>query len=259
MSWKAAFSALLSLGLASTSAAELRTRELEYRHGEAMLQGYLAYDDYYSGKRPGVLVVHEWWGLNQYARMRAEKLARLGYVAFAADIYGKGKRAEDAREAGHLAGVYLKDRDLLRARALAAVDVLRKQDLVDPGSLGAIGFCFGGTTVLELARGGADLRGVVSFHGGLKTPSPAQPGAVRPRVLVLHGANDPFVPQEDVLAFQEEMRSSGADWQMLLLGGAVHSFSNPEADGGLEGALYNEAADRRAWATMEIFLRDTLR
>lgn len=254
-----ALGALLCLTVATTSTATIRTQEVEYRHGDTVLQGYLAYDDYYTGRRPGVLVVHEWWGLNDYARMRTEKLAELGYVAFAADIYGKGKRADDARAAGHLAGVYLKDRELLRARALAGVDVLRRHELVDPGSLGAIGFCFGGTTVLELARGGADLRGVVSFHGGLKTPTPAQAGAIRSRILVLHGAEDPFVPQEDVLAFQEEMRASGADWQMLLLGGALHSFSNPEADGGLEGALYNEKAARRSWEAMEVFFRDTLR
>ena len=241
------------------SVAALRTESVDYRHGDVVLKGYLAYDDAVSGKRPGVLVVHEWWGLNDYARMRAEKVAALGYVAFAADIYGGGKITQEAQEAGHLAGVFLQDRALLRERARVALEFLRKHDRTDPARVAAIGYCFGGTTVLELARANADVRGVVSFHGGLKTPDPAANRPVAPSVLVLHGADDPFIPAADVAAFQEEVRAAKADWQMILLGGARHSFTNPDARGALKGALYDERADRRSWEYMKLFLEEVLR
>ncbi len=249
----------LCLLTAAPSMAALRTESVDYRHGDVVLKGYLAYDDAVSGKQPGVLVVHEWWGLNDYARTRAEKVAALGYVVFAADIYGDGKVTQEAQEAGHLAGVFLKDRALLRARAQAALEVLREHGRVDPTRVAAIGYCFGGTTVLELARANAPLRGVVSFHGGLKTPDAAATRDVTPKVLVLHGADDPFIPAADVAAFQEEMRAAGADWQMILLGGAQHSFTNPDAKGALKGALYDERADRRSWEYMKLFFEEVLR
>ena len=237
--------------------AALRTTVVEYRLGETLMEGYLAYDDGYVGKRPGVLVVHEWWGLNDYARKRAEQLAELGYVALAADIYGKGVRATDVKEAGELAGRFRKDRQLLRARAAAGLDLLRHEPHTDPARLAAIGFCFGGTTVLELARSGADLAGVVSFHGGLDTPNPADATRIKGKVLVLHGADDPFVPHADVAAFEKEMRSGGVDWQLNIYGGAVHSFTNPASGNDpSKGAAYNEKSERRSWHAMRQFFRE---
>jgi dienelactone hydrolase len=251
--------AALALSTAPALAA-LQARPVEYRHGDTTLEGYLAYDDAVSGKRPGVLVVHEWWGLNDYTKSRTEQLARLGYVAFAADIYGKGKRTSSAEEAQHLAGVFWQDQPLLRARAQAGLEVLRSQELVDTAKVAAVGYCFGGTTVLELARANAPVNGVVSFHGGLKTAKPEETRGINPKVLVLQGADDPFVTQDDVLAFQEEMRRAGADWQMIIYGGAQHSFTNPSADGkALKGALYNEAADRRSWEHMKLFFAELFR
>jgi len=244
----------------SQARAEVKTEVVEYRHGDVLLEGYLAYDDALTGKRPGVLVVHEWMGHNPYVRKRAEQLARLGYVAFALDMYGKGVRAKDGKEAAALAGIYKGDRKLMRARAGAGLDVLRKHAMVDPSRLAAIGYCFGGTTVLETARGGADLVSVVSFHGGLDTPTPADAKNIRGKVLALHGGDDPYVPPKQVEAFQEEMRKGGVDWQFVSYGGAVHSFTNPEAGSdNSKGAAYNERADRRSWEAMKAFFAETLK
>jgi dienelactone hydrolase len=239
---------------------EMKTGVVEYRHGDVVLEGYMAYDDAVQGKRPGVLVVHEWMGHNPYVRKRAEQLAKLGYVAFALDMYGKGVRAKDGTEAAALAGKYKGDRKLMRARAGAGLDVLRNHPMVDPRRLAAIGYCFGGTTVLELARGGADLVAVVSFHGGLDTPTPEDAKNIKGKVLALHGGDDPFVPTKQVEAFQEEMRNGGVDWQFFTYGGAVHSFTNPEAgNDNSKGAAYNEKADRRSWEDMRVFFAETLR
>jgi dienelactone hydrolase len=244
----------------SPARAEMKTEVVEYRHGDVVLEGYLAYDDSFQGKRPGVLVVHEWYGHNPYVRMRAEQLARLGFVAFASDIYGKGVLAKDVKEASGLAGMYLGDRKLLRARAAAGLDVLRNRPQVDPARLAAIGYCFGGSTVLELARSGADLKSVVSFHGLLDTPTPEDARNIKAKVLVLHGGDDPFVPMKEVEAFQEEMRKGGVDWQFVTYGGAVHRFTNPEAGSdNSKGLAYNERADRRSWEAMKIFFAETLK
>jgi dienelactone hydrolase len=239
---------------ASICGAAVVGNKVEYKHGDTVLEGYLAYDDASKAVRPGVLVVHEWYGLNDYAMKRADQLAQLGYVAFALDMYGKGVRAANSQEAGALAGKYKGDRPLMRARASAGLDVLKKQTLVDPKRVAAIGYCFGGTTVLELARSGADVLGVVSFHGGLDNPDPQPASNIRAKVLVLHGADDPLVPVKDIAALQEELRKAGADWQMVFYGGAVHSFSNPQSgsDPG-KGVAYNEKADRRSWAAMKTF------
>jgi dienelactone hydrolase len=212
------------------------------------------------GKRPGVLVAHEWNGHNEYVRKRAERLARLGYVAFALDMYGKGVRAKDAKEAAALAGIYKGDRTLMRARAVAGLDVLRRRPETDPTRLAAIGYCFGGTTVLELARSGADLVSVVSFHGGLDTPTPEDARNIKGKVLALHGGDDPFVPANQVEAFQEEMRKGGVDWQFVSYGGAVHSFTNPESGSdNSKGLAYNERADRRSWKAMKTFFAETFK
>lgn len=245
---------------ASACEAAFVGKTVEYRHGDTLLEGYMAYDDASKAVRPGVLVVHEWYGLNDYAMKRADQLAQLGYVAFAIDMYGKGVRATDAKEAGALAGKYKGDRPLMRTRASAGLDVLKKHSLVDPKRVAAIGYCFGGTTVLELARAGADVAGVVSFHGGLDTPDAQATPAVKAKVLVLHGGDDPLVPLKDIVTFQEEMRRAGADWQMIYYGGAVHSFSNPQAGSDpSKGVAYNEKADRRSWEAMKLFFAEVLK
>ena len=244
--------------LANSAQAAVVTKTVEYRQGDTTLEGYLAYDDAAKGKRPGVLVIHEWRGLGNYEKKRAEQLARLGYVAFAADIYGKGVRPANNEEAAAEAGRYRgNDRSLLRARAAAGLAKLASFPQVDASRLAAIGYCFGGTAVLELARSGADLSGVISFHGNLATPNPADAAKIRAKVLVLHGADDPYVKPEEVAAFQQEMRQGKVDWQMIHYGGAVHSFSNPAAgnDPG-KGAAYNEKADRRSWEAMKQFFNE---
>ncbi len=250
----------LLIAAASPARAEIRTEVVAYKDGNVTLEGYMAYDDQFAGKRPGVLVVHEWVGHNPYVRKRAEQMARLGYVAFALDMYGKGVLAKDTKEAAALAGKYKEDRKLMRSRAAAGLDVLRKHPMVDATRLAATGYCFGGTVVLELARSGADLRSVVTFHGGLDTPAPDDARNIRGKVLVLHGGDDPYVPPAQIAAFEEEMRKGGVDWQLFVYGGAVHSFTNPDSGSdNSKGAAYNERADRRSWQAMEAFLAETLR
>lgn len=251
---------IMAIVLATGAQAAIRTERIEYRHGDALLEGYLAYDDSISGKRPGVLVVHEWWGLNDYAKHRARQLAGLGYVAFALDMYGKGKASSDAKQAGEWAGAFRSDRKLCRDRAAAGMEVLKRNARVDPARIAAIGYCFGGMVVLEMARGGADLKGVVSFHGSLATPNPDDARNIKGKVLVLHGADDPFVSPAEIAAFQEEMRRAGVDWQMDFYGGSLHAFTNPDAGkAGIKGVGYNEAADRRSWLAMRSFFDEIFR
>lgn len=245
------------MAMVGVAEAKLVTKSIEYRQGNALLEGYLAYDDSFPKKRPGVLVIHEWTGLGKYVRMRTDQLAHLGFVAFAADIYGKGIRPQTQEAAGKEASKYLSDRKLLRERASAGLEELLKQPRVDTSRVAAIGYCFGGTTVLELARSGADLKGVVSFHGGLSTTNPSDGKNIRAKVLVLQGADDPYVPAQQVAAFQDEMRNGRVDWHMVLYGGAVHSFTNP--DSGTDpskGVAYNEKADRRSWTEMRSFFAE---
>jgi dienelactone hydrolase len=225
-----------------------------------VLEGYLAWDDATTTKRPGVLVVHEWTGINPYIKQRVESLAKLGYVAFAADIYGKGVRPAIQSDAAKTAGIYKNDRPLLRARVRAGLEELKKQKLVDAHRIAAIGYCFGGTTVLELARDGADVKGVVSFHGGLSTPTPQDAKNIKAKVLALHGADDPYVKADEVSAFQEEMRNAKVDWQFVSYGNAVHSFTNPGAgNDNSKGAAYNEKADKRSWKAMKVFFAEIFR
>jgi len=252
----------LVLGLATVAAAraELRTQTIEYRDGDTVLEGHLAFDETGPAKRPGVLVVHQWKGLGDYEKKRAEMLAELGYVAFAADIYGKGVRPKSTEEAGAVAGSFKNNRALGRQRANAGLAYLKGLKQVDPQRVAAIGYCFGGTVVIELARSGAELGGVVSFHGGLDSPTPADGKNIRCKVLAIHGADDPFEPAADLTAFCEEMRQAKVDWQLIFLGGAVHSFTDWGADGKWNaGAKYNERADRRSWEYMKLFFAEIFR
>jgi dienelactone hydrolase len=244
---------LLATACAVSAPAKIVTKTIEYQQGEATLEGVLVWDDAVKTPRPGVLVVHQWLGLTDYEKHRAEMLARLGYVAFCADIYGKGLRPKDASEAGGYAGKYKADRQLLRARVNAALEELKKSNLVDPKRIAAIGYCFGGTAVLELARSGAELNGVVSFHGGLDSPAPADGKNIKCKVLALAGADDPFQKADDLTAFESEMRDAKVDWQIVFYGGAVHSFTQPDPGFVNPGARYNEKADKRSWQAMQDF------
>ena len=240
--------------------AEIKTEVVKYRSGDVEMHGFLAYADDPSARRPGVLIAPEWIGVNDYARGRARQLAGMGYVAFVLDPYGGGKNAANPQEAAAWSTELKNNRRELRARATAAFDVLRQHPRVDGRKVAAIGYCFGGTTVLELARSGADLPGVVSFHGGLSTDMPAGEGALKAKVLVCHGAVDPFVKDEEVAAFRNEMEAAKADYQLIAYGGAVHSFTNPDAGGrGMAGVAYNEKADRRSWEAMKDFFGEIFR
>lgn len=247
---------MLLLGTLPLPAA-IQTKTIEYKQGDTALEGVLVWDDAIAGKRPGVLIVHQWLGITDYEQGRAKMLAELGYVAFCADIYGKGIRPKDTKEAGTEATKYKTNRALLRARVNAALSEFEKSDLVDSKRVAAIGYCFGGTTVLELARSGADIQGVVSFHGGLDSPTPADGKNVRCKVLACHGADDPFVSAKDLAAFEDELRAANVDWQLIQYGGAVHSFTQPMAgNDNSKGAAYNEKADKRSWQAMQEFLAE---
>ena len=240
--------------------AEIVSKPVEYRQGDTVLEGLSVYDDATQDKRPAVLVAHQWKGLGSYEKKRAEMLARLGYNVFAVDIYGKGIRPANPQDAASEAAKYKENRTLLRSRVLSGLEQLKHHLLTDARKIGVIGYCFGGTTALELARSGADVAGVVSFHGGLGTSIPAQPGAVKAKVLALHGADDPFVPPAEVAAFEEEMRKARVDWQLVAYGGAVHSFTDWDAGSdNSKGSAYNEHADRRSWEAMKQFFAELLK
>ncbi len=237
--------------------AAVITKTVEYKDGPTTLEGFVAYDDSFQGRRPGVLVVHEWTGLGDYVKGRAEQLARLGYVALAVDIYGQGIRPKNADEAAAQAGIYRKDRALMRRRITAGLEFLKTNELVDTGRIAALGYCFGGGVALELARSGAAISGVISFHGNLDTPHPEDARNIKGKVLVLHGADDPYVPADQVTAFEKEMRDAKVDWQLIKYGGAVHGFTNPASgDDPSKGAAYNASADRRSWEAMKQFLAE---
>lgn len=228
-------------------------KNIEYYEGSTLLEGYVVYPDDVKGKAPVVILVHEWTGINDHVKMRAGMLAEMGYIAFAADIYGKGIRPQTPQDAGKEAGKYKGNRPLLRARINAALAEAKKLTNADINNIAAIGFCFGGTTVLELARDGADVKGVVSFHGGLDNPTP-QTNNIKAKILVLHGGDDPYVSKEEFDGFVKEMQDSKADWQLFSYGGAVHSFTNVFLDtDNSKGAAYNEKAATRSWKAMKTF------
>jgi dienelactone hydrolase len=250
------------VGLASAE-PKIQGKTAEYSTQGVVMKGYLAYDEKVKGKRPGVLVVHEWWGLNEYARKRARMLAELGYTALAVDMYGDGKQAVHPDDAKQFTSELMKNADVATARFMAALDFLKQQPTVDPGRIAAIGYCFGGGVVLNMARQGVDLRGVASFHGSLAPIKPAQPGTVKAKVLVLHGADDKFIPPEQIEAFKQEMKSAGVDFRFISYPGAIHSFTNPEADGlGKKFNMpigYNADADRNSWEELKNFLNTIFR
>ena len=230
----------------------MQTKDIDYGDGDVNLRGYLVFDETAAGRRPGVLVFHEGLGLGDFAMTRARMLAEMGYVAFAADMFGERRQARNLQEVATLVGGLRSQPETLRARARAALSTLATLPRVDANRIAAIGFCFGGSVVLELARDGADLTAVVSFHGALATQMPATPGKVRASVLVLTGADDPLAPPDQVKAFEDEMRNAEVgDWQVVSYGNTLHGFSNPAADGSMmRTAMYNAQADRRSWAAM---------
>lgn len=239
----------------STLSAAVVEKSLEYKAGEVVCEGWQAYDDAVTGKRPGVLIIHQWTGVSDHEKEAARKLAALGYNVLVADIYGKGIRPQPPA-AGKEAGKYKADRALLRARANAALDVLARDTRTDAAKLAATGYCFGGTAVIELARSGAPVKGVVSFHGGLDSPTPADGKHIQGKVLALHGADDPFVAAKDIAAFESEMKASGVDYRLVKYPGAVHSFTHKAAgNDNSKGAAYNADADRDSWFQMEQFLK----
>ncbi len=231
----------------------MRAESLEYKDGDVTLRGFVALDDQSNHKRPGILVMPEAFGLGKQAKDRALRLASLGYAALAGDPYGNGLEVSDLQEAIKHAGAIREDNNKFRQRIRAGLDALMALPQVDTDRLVVMGYCMGGSCSLEMARDGAPLKGVVSFHGALETQSPAEPGKVQAKVLVCHGADDPFVPVEHVTAFEEEMTKAGVDWQVISYGGTVHSFTNPEADGSIEGICYNKQADERSWQAMQAF------
>ncbi len=237
----------------------VKHEEVTYTAGDLTMKGYLAYDDAKKGKRPGVLVVHEWWGHNEYARKRARMLAEMGYVALAVDMYGDGKQAAHPDDAGKFAGAVMQNIEGAKARFMAAMDLLKKNPRTDPKRLAAIGYCFGGGVVLHMARFGADLKGVVSFHGSLGTQTPAQAGKVKAKVLVCHGGDDGFISQEQIDGLKKEMADAKVDFQFISYPGAKHSFTNPDADQyakqfGMPIA-YNADADKKSWEDMQAFFK----
>lgn len=236
----------------------IKTRTIEYHHDDTLLEGLMAWDDAAGAPRPGVLVAPVWAGRNAQADHKAEALAALGYVGFALDMYGKGVLGSSIDENARLMQPFVDDRTLLQGRMQRALDVMRAEDEVDDARTAAIGFCFGGMCVLDLARSGAEIGGVVSFHGLLKAPQNAPGTAIKAKVLALHGHDDPLAPPQDVLALQQELTAAGADWQVHVYGHAMHAFTNPAANDRDFGTVYQPDADRRSWRSMEDFLTEVL-
>jgi dienelactone hydrolase len=249
--------AVLAVSSAVMAKQHITSKAVTYSADGVTMKGFLAYDSDIRGKRPGVLVVHEWWGLNQYTRKRARMLAQLGYTALAVDMYGGGKRATHPDDAGKFSSELMKDFAAAKARFVAALELLKNQKTVDSEKMAAIGYCFGGGVVLNMARQGVDLKGVASFHGNLAAVQPAQPGAVKARILVLHGADDKFTTPEQIESFNQEMKNAGADFQFISYPGAMHSFTNPDADRYAKKFHiplgYNAEADKKSWEELKRF------
>jgi dienelactone hydrolase len=247
---------LFLLSFVSTASAEIQSKEIEYDDNGVKLKGYLYYDDAVSGKQPGVMVVHEWWGLNDYARNRAKMLAEMGYVAFAADMYGDSKVTTHGNDAKQWMSQITANIDNWQKRAMLGLDQLKSQPQVDADKLAAIGYCFGGATVMQMAyTGTADLKAVVSFHGSLPPAPESTKDKIKSHILVAHGAADGFVPEEKVKAFTASLDAASADWEMNIYSKARHAFTNPDAGSfGIENLKYDAEADKRSWQSMRDFL-----
>ena len=250
---------LVSSAMIVSGKSRIEGEEVQYQADGVLMKGYLAYDKHIKGKRPGVLVVHEWWGHNEYARKRARMLAEMGYTALAVDMYGNGKQAMHPDDASKFSSELMKYFDTAKSRFMAAEEFLKQQPTVDTKRIAAIGYCFGGGIVLNMARQGIDLRGVASFHGSLSAVKPAASGAVKTKILVLHGADDKFITPEQIESFKQEMKGAGADFQFIAYPGAVHSFTNPDADSLAKKfnlpLAYNAEADRKSWEELQKFLK----
>jgi len=237
--------------MSGTTLAAVKTETISYEHEGVKLKGFLAYDDAIKGKRPGVLIVHEWWGLNDYARKRAEMLAEMGYVAMAVDMYGEGKTTEHPKEAAQMSGEGRKNLDTWLGRAQSGLKVLQSQPQVDSSKIAAIGYCFGGSTALQLAQHGAPLAAVVSFHGALPIPTLEEAKSIKGKVLVCHGADDSFIPAEKIAQFRSVYDMAKVPYTFTAYPGAEHSFTVPGADAKmLKGMKYDEKADRASWKAM---------
>lgn len=243
----------------ATDNENIKTEEVRYQHGDLECHGYLAWDDSVEGPRPGVLVLHEWWGLNDYARERTRQLAELGYLAFAADIYGEGKTVDHPQDAGAMSGKVRENVADWRQRAVKALEVLKARPNCLPDQVAAIGYCFGGATALQLGYTGADLKSIATFHAALPTPSDAEAEAIKAEVLICHGADDTFVSEEAVNSLKEQLSEADVEFEFIAYPGARHSFTVPSADEhGLEGLKYDEAADRKSWEEMKQLFERTL-
>jgi dienelactone hydrolase len=254
---KTLLSSLFLLMLSATSQAAVQSKTVEYMDGDTKLTGYLYWDDAIEGPRPGVLVIHEWWGLNDYPKKRAHMLAELGFVAFAADMYGDGRVTNKPDQASAWMQEVTADVEGWRERALLGLEQLNASGLVAADNVAAIGYCFGGATVLQLAYANAPLKGVVSFHGALPAAPEEAKGKIGPKILVLHGQADSFVAPEVVTNFRNKLEEAGADWEMNTYGGARHGFTNPDAGAfGIPNLVYNKSADERSWARMQEFFAE---
>ena len=248
---------LMVASFGTPAQAKVVGKNVAYEDAGVQLEGYLVYDDAVTGKRPGALVVDEWWGLTEYARGRAEQLAALGYVAFALDMYGKGKVTKHPEEAGEWAKQVSSNVRAWQQRAVAGLEVLKKEPRTDSQRIVAIGYCFGGSTVQQLAYSGADIRGVVSFHGSLLLPPAEQGNQVKAKILICHGAADPFTKLGAVEQYMAAMDKAGLDWQLVVYGGAKHGFTNPDAHkAGMEALAYSKSADQRSWADMQVLFKE---
>ena len=244
---------------AGASQAAVVTKVVDYEFDGVKLKGFLAHDDAVKEKRPGVLVVHEWWGLNDYAKDRCKKLAELGYVAFAVDMYGDGKTVDHPDDAKKMADLTRKNLDVWRGRAAAGLKQLKAQPNVDADKIAAIGYCFGGSTCLQLAYSGADLKAVATFHAALPKPTEAEAKAIKPKILVCHGADDFFIPAEAIKAFREALDAAKAKYEFVAYKDAVHSFTVPEADKkNIKGMKYDKAADEDSWKRTLALFKETL-
>lgn len=256
---KTIIAGLLAVFIALPASAAVQMKEVTYQDGDQELKGYIAWDDSIKGKRPGIMVIHEWWGLNDYVKDRARMLAEMGYVAFAADMYGTGKVTTHAPDAKGWMQQITKNKDAWQQRAMTGLEQLQANELVDAGNVASIGYCFGGATVMQMAYAGADVKGVVSFHGALPPASPDQAKAVKTKVLVEHGEADGFIPAERITKFKGALDGANVDYTFNVHPGAKHGFTNPGAgEFGLGGLAYDKTADEKSWASMQAFLKEVL-